>query len=676
MKKLNIVSIAVFLIFLSLIFSYETANSNSGGAPAVKTGSPSDGNTCFQSCHNSFPVLPKPGLITSNIPVTGYVPGNTYTITASISSPGKNSFGFEVSPQASNGSRLGTIVITNSSETQFTGSGQKWITHKNNTGVNNAKTWTFDWIAPPSGTGDVTFYGAFIIGNGGSGNSLDSVKTSTLTVSETTILTPSVSISQIFGSNPACAGDSLAFLATVTNGASPSFQWLIDGNNVGSNSPDFGTTALQNGQTVSCVVTNTGGASATSNGLSITVNPLVTPTISISTPSTTFCAGEPVVFSSQVTNQGTAPTYQWKVNSTSAGTNSAAFTSSSLSNGDTVRCLLTSNEQCISSGTALSNFVVLTQALSVLPTITIAASDDSICAGESISFTSAISNGGSTPSYQWKLNGVNVGTNSSTFNSSNISNNDTVTCTLTSSSSCTSASSANSSALKITVSPNPIVSVSPSGNVAVCIGDSLQLTASGGGTYSWSNGEQSSSIIVSNQNTYSVTVTANGCTATDAVILSVNSLPAIPAITRSGAILTSTPSNGYQWYKDNSLLPNETNQTLSLTANGAYSVVVTDVNGCSNESALFPVVNISVGEISTDAFVSVYPNPADESFFVETEDFEGTEVSVTDIFGKLILKSGMNDKVLHINTENFSRGVVIVSVSGHQRSFRQMLVVE
>lgn len=72
--------LAVGTICISDLLS--PAHSNAGGAPIGKTGSPGDGSNCT-GCHSGVATT-SAGLITSNVPVTGYIPGNTYTITATI----------------------------------------------------------------------------------------------------------------------------------------------------------------------------------------------------------------------------------------------------------------------------------------------------------------------------------------------------------------------------------------------------------------------------------------------------------------------------------------------------------------------------------------------------------------------------------------------------------------
>lgn len=115
-----------------------------------------------------------------------------------------------------------------------------------------------------------------------------------------------------------------------------------------------------------------------------------------------------------------------------------------------------------------------------------------VCAGGSATFNSSVTNPGLTPAYQWKKNGVNVGTNSSTYTTTSLLNNDVVNCTLTSNANCVTNSPVVSSSLTVTVSPNvtPAVSItqSPAGNR--CKGSAVTFTptpANGGATpaYQW-----------------------------------------------------------------------------------------------------------------------------------------------------------------------------------------------
>lgn len=188
MKKFIIAAAAVVAGLIVFTSTAPQGHGNPNGAPAGASGAPADGGvpagTCAKGgCHNGTPIAQE-GMITSDIPNTGYVPGQTYTITATITAANKVKFGFQVTPQNSAGTKLGTIVVTSSTETQTLGGG-KYITHKTaGTGGSGSRTWTFNWTAPAAGTGPVTFYGSLMAANNNGSDSGDQVYNSSLTVQE------------------------------------------------------------------------------------------------------------------------------------------------------------------------------------------------------------------------------------------------------------------------------------------------------------------------------------------------------------------------------------------------------------------------------------------------------------------------------------------------------------
>ncbi|MFH0896334.1 MAG: M14 family zinc carboxypeptidase, partial [Bacteroidota bacterium] len=76
----------------------------------------------------------------------------------------------------------------------------------------------------------------------------------------------------------------------------------------------------------------------------------------------------------------------------------------------------------------------------------------SICTGTSVTFTATPTNGGTTPTYQWKKNTVNIaGATNSTYTTTTLVNNDQITCTMTSNATCITGSPATSGAITMTV---------------------------------------------------------------------------------------------------------------------------------------------------------------------------------------------------------------------------------
>ena len=98
------------------------------------------------------------------------------------------------------------------------------------------------------------------------------------------------------------------------------------------------------------------------------VNPNLPVSIGITVdPSGNICEGTTVTFTGAAINGGTAPAYQWQVNTVNAGSNMADFTYTPI-NGDVITCIVTSNEICTSGNPATSN--PITMSVAAMPVVT------------------------------------------------------------------------------------------------------------------------------------------------------------------------------------------------------------------------------------------------------------------------------------------------------------------
>ena len=377
----------------------------------------------------------------------------------------------------------GSATTTTYTTSASNGTGYNWS-------VSNALAGTIDPV-----TGVMTwangFYGSVSIevtANGCNGPSAMTTRTVTLTQNVP------VSVSIVASATEVCSGKLVTFTATPENGGStPSYQWKVNNVNAGTNSATYAYSPA-NGDVVTCVLTSnvacTSGNPATSNQIAMTVNPNLPVSVTISRDASIVCAGTVVNFTATATNGGLAPVYQWKVNGTSAGTNSSTF-AYAPANLDVVRCVVTSSETCTSNNPATSDGLTMT-VNPVLPvSLTIAASANPVCIGTSVTFSATPVNGGLTPAYQWKRNGqVVTGATNSTY-AVVPANNDIITCSMTSSLGCPSVSPAVSNAITMSVTPLQTVSVTivASANPS-CTGSQVTFTATpvnGGSSpvYNW-----------------------------------------------------------------------------------------------------------------------------------------------------------------------------------------------
>ncbi len=141
--------------------------------------------------------------------------------------------------------------------------------------------------------------------------------------------------------------------------------------------------------------------------------------------------------------------------------------------------------------------------------------------------------------------------------------------------------SATSSASTVVEYPLPTVSIS--GTLEFCAGQSTVLTATAGlSSYLWSNGETTQDITVTSGGSYSVTGTdSNGCSNNDSVSVTEHALPTVSIsgtlsfCAGANTILTASGASTYLWSTG------ETTASITVSTGGSYSVTGTDANGCS-----------------------------------------------------------------------------------------------
>jgi gliding motility-associated-like protein len=302
-----------------------------------------------------------------------------------------------------------------------------------------------------------------------------------LTMTVNPVVTPAINVAGPGGA--ICAGSPANFTANATNGgATPVYQWQLNGTSVGSNSSTYTNSGLNNGDIVSCVLTSNAVCvtmpTAASNTVTMTVNPLVTPAISIAGPIGALCAGSTANFTANATNGGLAPAYQWLVNGVNAGTNSITYANSGLNNGDVVSCVLTSNAGCAAPATAASNPVTMMVTPQVTPAVGIATPTASVCAGSAASFTATPTNGGSAPAYQWQVNGIPTGATGATYVNGSLNNGDAISCLMTSDATCltTPAAVSNTIIEQVQAAVSATVSIAAS-ETTICSGTQVTFTA-------------------------------------------------------------------------------------------------------------------------------------------------------------------------------------------------------
>lgn len=211
---------------------------------------------------------------------------------------------------------------------------------------------------------------------------------------------------------------------------------------------------------------------------------MVTGIITLTSSTTNFCPGTPVTFTCGASLAGTivpaiqGTRFEWLVNDIVVSNAIWSYTSSTLQNGDIVACLIY-YRACNNEFAQVSIPITIAFGGGLPPAVVVAASKNPLCPGENPTFTATPHYAGANPTYQWQLNGVNAGSNSTVFSPTGLVDGDKITCTITTDpTSCSPGMSAGSNTIIIAfvTTAQPTISVTSSAN-DVCPGLPITFTA-------------------------------------------------------------------------------------------------------------------------------------------------------------------------------------------------------
>ncbi len=379
-----------------------------------------------------------------------------------------------------------------------------------------------------------------------------------------------------------------------------------------------------------------------SNTISIVVNNL--PTVSAVASDSTICVGQSVTFSGQG-----AATYNWDNNVTDG-------TAISPNENGTYSVTGTDANGCTNSDDV--SIVV-----NNLPTISAVASDSTICAGQSITFS-----GQGAATYAWDNNvtdGIAISPNS----------NGTYSVTGTDANGCT-----NTDDVSIVVNNLPTVSAVASDST-ICVGQSITFNGQGAVTYAWDNNVTNGTAISPNTSgTYSVTGTdANGCVNSADVSIVVNNLPVVDLgadITKcdyeAPITLNAGSHTSYLWNN------NLTSATLSVTTSGTYSVTVSNAAGCVSTDEIVVNLQDCAGIEETQIFANIYPNPTSGLVNINLSmTLSNANIQVIDLQGKILFANPeFKGQKLMLDLNNFSNGMYLLQIEQNSQISKFKLIKE
>ncbi|HNP97692.1 MAG TPA: T9SS type A sorting domain-containing protein [Bacteroidia bacterium] len=702
-----------------------TSEQMSDNGRAGRTGSPGE-STCV-SCHGDFSVNSGGGSISiSGISGGVYTPGTTYNMSVTVSRTGSTVFGLGCEALLAANTNAGTLVITNSAQTQLksatvSGASRQSVVHQLDGGFTpNTHTFNFNWVAPAAGAGTITFYFAGVAGDHQGDEGGDYVYTGSLVVTEQSCAAPAQP-GTITGSATTCAGASVNYSIAAVSGAT-SYTWTLPAGWSGtSTTTSITAVAGANGGNISVTADNSCGSS-TARTLAVST----TSVAGTATASDVTCNGANNGSASVVASGGTAPyTYSW---SPSGGSSSTA----SNLGGGTYIVTITDAAGCTH-----------TSSVSVFepPVLNATTSSTDASCGNANGTVTVIPTGGVTPyTYLWNsvpsqstatATGLNAG-------SYDVTVTDAYGCTLTASANVSQSASLNATVSSTDVTcfgandgsatatpvggaapytydwqpaggsgatasnlPGGIYDVTITDNggctyssqvtivepseliadagttVSTCENAGVQIgglpTASGGTApyvYAWdpatglsSASDPNPTATLTATTDFTVTITDDhGCTSVAMTTVGVNAAPT-PVITVNGTALTTSGGVSYQWYVDGTLINGATTDTWEPLVIGDYTVVVTDASGCEGTSPAYTVTSVGINSLNSENALIIYPNPANENLHVQTASaFTGAMIHIYDVTGQEVYQRIVSENNMIISLDGFSKGMYSIVI--------------
>lgn len=319
----------------------------------------------------------------------------------------------------------------------------------------------------------------------------------------------------------------------------------------------------------------TDGNGCVNNYAYTVTNPGAPAAPTVSTTANSVCAGGNI---NLFANGTSGVTYNWSSsNGYSSNTQNPVISNVTTAQTGTY-AVSTTSAGC--TGPAAS--IVVT--VNPLPNPSAVASQTAYCEGNTISLL-----GSSATSYTWSGPGsYSSNTQTTAVSNASTTNAGTYTLTVTDGNGCI-----NSNTVNVTINTNPVVTVTASPGI-ICVGQTINLSAGGGTTYSWNGPNSYTSAIQSpsitnavtgNAGNYTVTVTgANSCTTSAVTTVSVNPLPTFTSSVNSANICfgntiqfnAGSASNTYSWEGPNSFSVTNTANPSIINAtpqnSGTYTV--------------------------------------------------------------------------------------------------------
>ena len=398
---------------------------------------------------------------------------------------------------------------------------------------------------------------------------------------------------------------------TLTAGGASIYTWSP---NTNLNQTTGQTVIANPTTTITYTVTGTtAGCSSTATAI-VTVNSL--PIITTNIATTSIC-----INSNATLTVAGANTYVWTPNNGLANTTSSTQVASPT--------ITTTYTITGTNANGCTNTATITINVNLLPVVTVTL-PQGICPGQSAQFTAT-----GADTYTW-----NPATALNQITGSTVSSTPTTNISYTVTGTNTTTGCVNTATTSIIINPLPIIAISPSA-AFICIGDNINLSASGATTYSWSPSSGINTTVGATVNaspttttTYTITGTSQlGCVDSTTTVVIVGEYATIDITigpTEGCEPLTvyftnnTTDAASFVWNFGDNTFSLDTSPTHTYSTTGSYypSVVITSTTGCVTTILLDTIIvhPLPIADFSSDPYFGI-------TTILEEADYEFTNQS-------------------------------------------------
>lgn len=297
--------------------------------------------------------------------------------------------------------------------------------------------------------------------------------------------------------NAICTGETIQLTANAVGGNATSYTWFENGVEI-INTDSFYVSTYDSVTDIKVTIEMTGlacvGSGSATDSVTVTITPSEIPTISLTGPSEEVCPNDE--FQVELATTPAEDAIRWFVNG-SLDANSSNTLSTGIPDTSWIKVEVDFTGLTCTNDTTVTDSIEIKTLDSVLPEVSISVDQNDVCETElplTFTVTSPI-NGGSTPTYQWFVDGSAItGETNTSFSSSTLANGAQVSVEMTSSQECVQQSTVASNSIDVVITSTTAVNLTATPDESIyCEGQEITITATANGTgdYSWLiNGQQ------------------------------------------------------------------------------------------------------------------------------------------------------------------------------------------